>query len=187
MSLVRARCARHPRRTGGAVLDPDGLYELDPVQPQPGELERPVLVHALSGFVDAGGAGPLAADHLLATLPHRVIVRFDVDQLYDYRARRPVMTFVEDHWESYDTPRREISLVEASAGTGFLMLTGPEPDVQGERFTPAVRLLVERFEVRLTVGVHAIPMAVPHTRPVGVTAHATRPQLGGGPRPWGDP
>ena len=47
------------------MLDPDGLYELDPVQPQPGELERPVLVHALSGFVDAGGAGRLAAEHLL--------------------------------------------------------------------------------------------------------------------------
>jgi len=166
------------------VLEPEALYEFDPVQPQPGELVRPVLVHALGGFVDAGQAGRLAADHLLATLPHRVIVRFDVDQLYDYRARRPVMTFVEDHWESYDTPRLEISLVEDSAGTGFLMLTGPEPDVQWERFTTAVRLLVERFEVRLTVGVHAIPMAVPHTRPVGVTAHATRPELVAGAEPW---
>jgi predicted ATP-grasp superfamily ATP-dependent carboligase len=166
------------------VLDPEDLYEFDPVQPQPGELVRPVLVHALGGFVDAGQAGRLAADHLLATLPHRVIVRFDVDQLYDYRARRPVMTFVEDHWESYDSPRLEISLVEDSAGTGFLMLTGPEPDVQWERFTSAVRLLVERFEVRLTVGVHAIPMAVPHTRPVGVTAHATRPELVAGAEPW---
>ncbi len=166
------------------MLDPEDLYEFDPVQPQPGELVRPVLVHALGGFVDAGQAGRLAADHLLATLPHRVIVRFDVDQLYDYRARRPVMTFVEDHWESYDTPRLEISLVEDSAGTGFLMLTGPEPDVQWERFTSAVRLLVERFEVRLTVGVHAIPMAVPHTRPVGVTAHATRPELVAGAEPW---
>ena len=40
-------------------------------------------------LVDAGQAGRLAAEHLLATLPHRVLVRFDVDQLYDYRARRP--------------------------------------------------------------------------------------------------
>jgi proteasome assembly chaperone (PAC2) family protein len=166
------------------VLDPEALYELDAVQPQPGELERPVLLHALSGFVDAGQAGRLAADHLLATLPHRVLVRFDVDQIYDYRARRPFMTFVEDHWESYETPRLELSLVEDAAGTGFLMLTGPEPDVQWERFSSAVQHLVERYTVRLTVGIHAIPMAVPHTRPVGVTAHASRPELVAGHEPW---
>ena len=166
------------------MLDPDALYELDPVQPQPGELERPVLVHALGGFVDAGQAGRLAADHLLATLPHRVLVRFDVDQMYDYRARRPVMTFVEDHWESYEAPRLELSLVEDAVGTGFLMLTGPEPDVQWERFASAVQRLVDRYRVRLSVGVHAIPMAVPHTRPVGVTAHATRAELVAGHEPW---
>ena len=166
------------------MLDPEALYEFDQARPQPGELVRPVLVHALGGFVDAGQAGRLAADHLLASLPHRVIVRFDVDQLYDYRARRPVMTFVEDHWESYDAPRLEISLVEDSAGTGFLMLTGPEPDVQWERFTTAVRRMVDLFGVRLTVGVHAIPMAVPHTRPIGVTAHASRPELVAGAEAW---
>jgi predicted ATP-grasp superfamily ATP-dependent carboligase len=166
------------------VLDPDALYELDPVQPQPGELERPVLVHALSGFVDAGQAGRLAAEHLLATLPHRVLVRFDVDEVYDYRARRPVMTFVEDHWESYESPRLELSLVEDAVGTGFLMLTGPEPDLQWERFSLAVQRLVDRYAARLTVGVHAIPMAVPHTRPVGVTAHASRPELVAGHEPW---
>jgi len=169
----------------GGVLDPEDLYELDQQhQPQPGELEAPILLHALSGFVDAGHAGRLAAEHLLASLPHRVLARFDVDQLYDYRARRPVMTFVEDHWESYDAPRLELSLVEDSAGAGFLMLTGPEPDVQWERFTAAVGRLIDRYAVRLSVGIHAIPMAVPHTRPVGVTAHGTPPGLVSGYEPW---
>jgi hypothetical protein len=121
------------------VLDPDALYELDAVQPHPGSWSVPVLVHALGGFVDAGQAGRLAVEHLLATLPHRVLVRFDVDQLYDYRARRPIMTFTRDHWESYDAPRLELSLVEDATGTGFLMLTGPEPDIQWERFTPRSR------------------------------------------------
>jgi predicted ATP-grasp superfamily ATP-dependent carboligase len=166
------------------VLDPEALYELDAVQPQPGELDRPVLVHALSGFVDAGQAGRLAAEHLLATLPHRVLVRFDVDQVYDYRARRPLMTFAQDHWESYEAPRLELSLVEDAAGTGFLMLTGPEPDIQWERFSAAVARLVTRYDVRLSVGVHAIPMAVPHTRSTGITAHANRAELVAGHEPW---
>jgi len=166
------------------VLDPRDLYEFDPQQPADGELDSPVLVHALSGFVDAGQAGRLAAEHLVSTLTHRVLVRFDLDQLFDYRARRPVMTFDGDHWESIDSPRLELSLVTDADGTGFLMLTGPEPDTQWERFVAAVAQLVERYGVRLSIGMHAIPMAVPHTRPVSITAHASRPELVGSYTPW---
>jgi hypothetical protein len=43
---------------------------------------------------------------------------------------------------------------------------------------------VDRFGVRLTVGFNAIPMAVPHTRPIGLTAHATRKELVAGYEPW---
>jgi predicted ATP-grasp superfamily ATP-dependent carboligase len=53
-----------------------------------------------------------------------------------------------------------------------------------ERFAAAVRSLIERFGVRLTVGFNSIPMAVPHTRPIGVTAHASRPELITGYQPW---
>jgi predicted ATP-grasp superfamily ATP-dependent carboligase len=63
-------------------------------------------------------------------------------------------------------------------------LHGPEPDVQWERFIAAVQQLVASFHVGLLVGLNAIPMAVPHTRPVGITAHATRPALIAGYKPW---
>ncbi len=166
------------------MLDPRGLYDLTAEQPEPGELDAPVLLVAIGGFVDAGHAGRLTTDHLQAVLEHRVLARFDLDQMYDYRARRPVMTFAGDHWEGYERPALELSLVKDSAGTGFLMLSGPEPDVQWERFVAAVVQLVERYSVRLAVGVHAIPMAVPHTRPIGVTAHATTVDLVLGYEPW---
>lgn len=159
------------------MLDPRELYTLAEEQPAAGELDRPVLVHALGGFIDAGQAGRLAGEHLVSSLENRVLATFDVDQLYDFRARRPAMTFVEDHWESYQTPELVLRGVRDSAGTGFLMLTGPEPDTQWERFVTAVDQLVDRYGVRLTIGMHAIPMAVPHTRPAGMTAHATRKDL----------
>jgi len=173
-----------PLEKGTLVLDPQDLYTLTPDQPADGELERPVLVHALSGFVDAGQAGRLAAEHLHSALPHRVLARFDVDALYDYRARRPPMIFAGDHWESYEAHALELSLVQDAAGTGFLMLTGPEPDGYWERFVAAVGQLVDRYDVRMTIGVHAIPMAVPHTRPISVTAHAVRPEIVEGHSPW---
>jgi len=159
------------------MLDPRELYELTPEQPEPAELPDPVLLTCLSGFIDAGNAGRQAADHLLATLDHRLLAVFDLDQIFDYRARRPVMTFDSDHWESYQAPTLHLYLARDLAGTGFLVLVGPEPDVQWERFTRAVIDLARRYGVQLCVGLHAIPMAVPHTRPVGVTAHATRLDL----------
>jgi len=166
------------------VLDPRDLYELDTRQPGVGELDAPILIHALSGFIDAGHAGRIASEHLLGQLEHRVLARFDLDQLYDYRARRPPLTFAGDHWEGVEMPTLELSLVKDTAGTGFLMLTGPEPDVQWERFIAAVTALAEHFGVRMTIGLHAIPMAVPHTRPSGITAHASRPELVEGYTPW---
>ena len=166
------------------MLDPRDLYELDTRQPGVGELDAPILIHALSGFIDAGHAGRIASEHLLGQLEHRVLARFDLDQLYDYRARRPPLTFAGDHWEGVEMPTLELSLVKDTAGTGFLMLTGPEPDVQWERFIAAVTALAEHFGVRMTIGLHAIPMAVPHTRPSGITAHASRPELVEGYTPW---
>jgi predicted ATP-grasp superfamily ATP-dependent carboligase len=163
------------------VLNPHDLYELTGDVP---DLGRPVLVQALTGFVDAGNATYQAREHLLSVLPAQPIVAFDADQLIDYRGRRPPMIFMEDHWERYDEPSLGVHLLRDEAGTPFLLLAGPEPDLQWERFTAAVLALVERFGVRLTVGLNAIPMAVPHTRPVGTTAHATRPELIAGYEPW---
>ncbi|MQY08242.1 proteasome assembly chaperone family protein [Actinomadura macrotermitis] len=156
------------------MAKPEDLYELDGDLP---ELTGPVLLHSLDGFVDAGSTGQLVREHLLETLEHRVVARFDVDALIDYRARRPIMTYDRDHWASYDAPELAVRLLHDEVGTPFLLLTGPEPDRLWEGFTGAVRHLVERLGVRLVAGFHGIPMGVPHTRPVGMTAHATRPEL----------
>jgi len=163
------------------VLDPRDLYELTDA---PQDLGRSVLIQALTGFVDAGAASRLAREHLLASLPNQVLARFDLDQLFDYRARRPPMIFVEDHWEEYEEPSLALHLLRDSVDAPFLMLSGPEPDLQWERFIEAVVGLCERFGVHLTIGLNAIPMAVPHTRPTGVTAHATRRDLITGYEPW---
>ncbi len=161
--------------------DPRELYELEPDLPA---LDRPVLVQALDGFVDAGSARRLAAEHLLAAHGSRVVATFDVDTLLDYRARRPVMTFDVDHWADYADPQLAVHLLHDADGAAFLLLTGPEPDVRWEAFTAAVGQLVEELGVRLTVGLNAIPMAVPHTRPLGVIAHASRPELVAADERW---
>ncbi len=136
-----------------------------------------VLVHDLAGEFDAAHAGALAGSHLLASLPHQLVARFDADALVDYRGHRPRMVFTGDRYESITSPEINLYSVEDDAGRPFLLLHGTEPDYAWERFAAAVQQLVDRFGVTSVVALHAIPMPVPHTRPVTVTAHATRRQL----------
>ncbi|GGP84893.1 proteasome assembly chaperone family protein [Streptosporangium pseudovulgare] len=156
------------------MSDPTDLYRLSGDLP---ELTDPVLLYHFDGFVDAGAAGRLAVGHLLAELEHRVIATFDVDRLLDYRSRRPVMTFDTDRWSGVESSELVLRLVHDTTGTPFLLLSGPEPDFQWELFVAAVGTLVTRLGVGTLVTAHGIPMAVPHTRPLGVTSHATRPEL----------
>ena len=161
------------------MQDPTELYqfESDTSPSMLEELQASVLVVALGGFIDAGQTQKLMADHLLAAHESRVIASFDVDQLLDYRGRRPVMVFDRDHWVSYDDPSLLLHRVVDREGVPFLLLVGPEPDYQWARMVEATTSLIEAFGVDLTVSVHGIPMAVPHTRPLGVTAHGTNLRL----------
>ncbi|MEO3794168.1 PAC2 family protein [Nonomuraea sp. B10E15] len=156
------------------MFDPKDLYKLADDAP---ELPDPVLLYHFDGFVDAGGAGRLALGHLLAELEHRVVATFDVDRLLDYRSRRPIMTFDTDRWVECENPELAVHAAKDSTGTQFLVMSGPEPDREWELFTKAVGDLVARLKVSKLVTMHGIPMAVPHTRPLGVTMHASRPEL----------
>jgi hypothetical protein len=163
------------------VLEPAELYEVAADAPQ---LDEPVLLVALEGFVDAGNAARLAVEALLADREARNVVRFDADQLVDYRSRRPPLRFETDHWAAYDPPELDVVALSDTADTGYLLLSGPEPDTQWERFSAAVEQIVRRLGIRLVINLTAIPMAVPHTRPIGVTAHGTRPELTEGHEAW---
>lgn len=152
-------------------------------------LDGLTLLVSLHGFLDAGNAAVSAADHLEtasdgAPGAGKVVATFDVDQFHDYRARRPALSFVQDHYEQYDAPRLLVRLHRDTGGTPYLLLRGPEPDNRWEAFCEAVVAVVERFGVTRIVQIGAVPMAVPHTRPIAVTPHATRTELLTGRSPW---
>ena len=157
------------------MQDPAGLYDLslDAADVPPG-LQ---MVAALTGFADSGSAVTQFSAHLLDSLTHRPIAIFDSDALLDYRARRPTIYFDQDHLSDYRPPSLKLYLAEDELEQQFLLLTGYEPDFQWERFSAAVLQLVDRFQVKTTTWVHAIPMPVPHTRPIGVTVSGNRSEL----------
>jgi predicted ATP-grasp superfamily ATP-dependent carboligase len=166
--------------------DKSGMYELEFPAPQLSSPDGrgPVLIHALEGFSDAGHAIRLAAQHLKDALDTELVASFAIDELLDYRSRRPLMTFKTDHFTHYEDPELSLYALHDTVGTPFLLLAGMEPDLKWERFITAVRLLAERLDVRQTIGLGTIPMAVPHTRPVSLTAHANNRELIADHQPW---
>lgn len=174
------------------MMDPQGLYEWEPKGLAVADLALAqdsaglVMLYHFDGYIDAGETGDQIVERLLDGLPHQVVARFDHDRLIDYRARRPVLTFERDHWSAFEAPRLELRLVQDATGAPFLLLSGPEPDVEWERFAAAVRQIVERLGVRLSVNFNGIPMGVPHTRPVGITPHGNRTDLVPGQRGYFD-
>jgi hypothetical protein len=151
---------------------------------EPGQGRNLTMVLVLDGFLDAGNAAARAAQHLVDLGEGPVVATFDVDQVHDYRARRPAMSFVRDHYEAYDAPRLVVRLLHDTGGTPYLLLQGPEPDNRWEAFARAVREVVERFGVTRVVSMGSVPMAVPHTRPIAVTHHANDPDLLIGESAW---
>ncbi|MCW4353314.1 PAC2 family protein [Hoyosella sp. YIM 151337] len=153
------------------------IYELEFPSPriEVGDGTTLVLVHGLEGFADAGHAVRLATEHLRQSLETELVASFSVDDLIDYRSRRPPMTFASDHFSAYEAPELSLYAVKDTNGVPFLLLTGLEPDFKWEKFTSAVRLLAEQFGVSRSVGLSAIPMATPHTRPLGVIGHSSNP------------
>jgi hypothetical protein len=163
------------------VRNPRDLYELHTDETDFGS---PVMLHSLAGFLDAGSSGRLAVAQLTSLLEHRLIATFDVDALYDYRARRPRMTFLNDHYGQIDLPELTLSELRDQSGARFLLLAGPEPDFGWQGFVAAVEQIVRHFGVKLTIGMHAVPWPAPHTRPVGITTHSSDPTLLGEHRMW---
>src|SRR5208282_5618503 len=85
-----------------------------------------------------------------------------------------------------EAPEIVVHLMKDAAGTPFLLLDGLEPDREWEAFSTAVLRLSATLGVRLMASFHGIPMGVPHTRPLGVTGHATSPDLITGYQPLVD-
>lgn len=158
-----------------------GSYRLEPERP---ELGAPVLVHGLTGFMDAGGSARLAVEHILETCQPTRVATFDIDSLYDYRGRRPRTVFDADHYESVQMPELVVDAAVDAHGERFLVLHGSEPDTAWGAVSDGIIRLVEALGVRLVVGLHAIPWPAPHTRPINVTVHGNDPTLVSGARPW---
>lgn len=135
------------------------------------------LVFVITGFADAGSAVTQLEEYMWDMASPQSIVEFNMDLLHDYRARRPLIVFEEDHLVDYDGPELALYLANDDVGRQFLLLMGSEPDFRWEQFCAAVLQIIQSLNVGSMAWVHAIPMPIPHTRPIGVTVSGTRQEI----------
>ena len=131
-------------------------------------LERPILVLALDGFIDAGSVASTASTFLRHRLLADAVARFDGDELIDYRARRPSVVIDAGRLRRVEWPKLELLGAKVDGDHDALLLIGPEPDMRWHAFADAVIEVCRRFDVELVVSLGAYPAAAPHTRPVSI-------------------
>ncbi len=144
------------------------------------ELDSPVLVMVLKGWIDAGLGADGAADVLLAELECHTVARFDADALLDWRARRPTMHLVDGINTQLSWEETELSWAKDGSGNDVLLLLGNEPDHSWLAFSEQVVDLSLDLGTRMVVGLGAFPTPVPHTRPPLLAASASSEDLAQG-------
>lgn len=135
------------------------------------------MVALLTGFSDSGATVQQLSEHLFANLENEVVIKFDNDELLDYRSRRPILYFEKDHIDSYEPANLAIYQMKDEADQPFLLLEGYEPDMRWESFANAVVEIAQRLEISSFTWVHAIPFPIPHTRATGVTVSGNRREM----------
>lgn len=142
------------------------------------------MLVTLTGHMDAGRVSRQVRTALREHLEHRTVAAFDVDSMFDYRARRPRLRFDRDRYRDLRLPSLEVQLVEDLIGHPFLLLAGPEPDFRWQAVTEAVIDLAQEWQVDSVTFLDAAPLPVPHTRRIGVTTHGTRAEAVEGLSTW---
>jgi PAC2 family len=141
--------------------------------PDQADLVEPVLLVAFEGWVSAGSAGTATAE-FFAELGS-IVGTLDADQLYDYRANRPTVDFVDGVMREIEWPALTLAR-SAAEGRDLLVLYGIEPNWNWRRLGDEVALFCERTGVSEVVSLGGVPWATPHTRPTSIIMTASDPR-----------
>jgi proteasome assembly chaperone (PAC2) family protein len=139
------------------------------------ELRDPVLVVALSGWVDAGMAGAHASALLREQLgAARVFARLDLSDLVDLQQTRPMVEIVEGTTRRVTWP--VIECVAGRAGRDVALVTGPEPSLRWPSLIAEIVVMARRLGIDAAYGLGALPAVTTHRRPISVLATVTDPE-----------
>jgi predicted ATP-grasp superfamily ATP-dependent carboligase len=144
-----------------------------------GELRRPVLLVALTGWFDAAGVATTALELLVPDETAITIGEIDPDPFYDFTQERPTVSIEDGDVRQIIWPANAFRVVRTGGAHDLVVLSGVEPHVAWSTYVGCVRHVVRRLGCEAVVTVGASADTVPHSRMpvvVGSTAdpHAAR-------------
>jgi proteasome assembly chaperone (PAC2) family protein len=140
------------------------------------QLRDPVLVVALSGWVDAGLAGGGTVAVLQEQLESvRTFGRLDLSDLMDLQQTRPTVHLVDGVSREIAWP--QISFSAGHLGRDVVLCVGPEPSLRWRAVLGELVDLATELGVTAAFTVGGIPSMASHRRPVSVLATGTDTDL----------
>ncbi|MEX2626481.1 MAG: PAC2 family protein [Ilumatobacteraceae bacterium] len=133
------------------------------------DLDGPVMVVMLTGWIDASGAAAAAMETITDECDATPVATFDDDTYIDFRARRPVMELREGLNSVLRWNHTTVSTARDRTGRDLVLLSGPEPDMAWHRFAHRTARLATDLGVTMMVALGAYPFTTPHTRPSKVS------------------
>ena len=128
------------------------------------ELNDPLLVVMLTGWIDASNAAEQAFQLLVDTCEATPLAVFDDDTFIDFRARRPTMHLRDGVSTELEWPHIVVSTGVTPQGRDIVLLGGPEPDSRWHQFCDSMTELAVSLGVVRMIALGAYPFSSPHTR-----------------------
>lgn len=144
------------------------------LEPSAGDLQVDCLVLNLVDHLLDAGEISAAIDAAILDLDATNIGEFDSDPLFDFRAQRPIVTYLDGEIADYVQASIQLALITDVSGKSFLYLYGQEPDFHWPTVAEDILEIVERFGVRRIFTFGGMPAPVPHTRPADMLIRTTQ-------------
>ncbi|MDR6939014.1 PAC2 family protein [Arcanobacterium hippocoleae] len=132
-----------------------------------------LIINTLDSLTAAGQVTQ-ALDATISDLDSVKIGTFPADELFDFRAQRPIVNYRDGKLESLVQPELRLSLVTDIEGENFLYLSGQEPDYRWESVSRALLDVINRFKIADVISFSAMPATIPHTRPADMLLRSTQ-------------
>jgi hypothetical protein len=138
-----------------------------------GPLRSPVMLIALTGLFDIGGAATTALDRFAPADAAITIGEIDPDPFYDFTQERPQVEFLGGEVRQIRWPENQFDVVRGSGGRDLVVLVGVEPHLCWRTYSACITTVAQQTGCEAVVTIGSAAEAVPHTRTPLVTGSTT--------------
>jgi hypothetical protein len=147
---------------------------------EPGELRRPIIIMAFSGWNDAAESATTAARYLSQIWASRPFASIDPEDFYHFGLSRPYVRFKTGSRSEREIvwPATEFSLAQPSELPRDIVVgVAIEPHLKWRSYCAAVLELARRCGASMVLTLGALLAEVAHTQPVRLVGSSYDPEL----------